>query len=266
MTFFCDTHCHLTLDAYQEDLEFVIEGARNHEVKKILVPGIDLESSRAAIKLANQFEFIYAAIGVHPHDAQYWKHHWCNELKEMASNPKVVAIGEIGLDFYRNYSPPAIQKYVFQVQLEIALELKLPVILHERNSADEMWPMILNATEQFTPNFQDVWGVLHSFSGTLAYAQKAICHGLLIGISGPVTYTKAVEKQQMTMELPLDRILLETDGPYLPPHPFRGKRNLPQYIPIIAEKIAQLKQCPIEQVRDVTTSNANSLFFWRSDH
>jgi TatD DNase family protein len=252
--------------AYQEDLEFVITEARNHQVNKILVPGIDLISSRKAIQLAEQHDFIFAAVGVHPHDAKYWEPDWLDQLSDMADHPKVVAIGEIGLDYYRNYSPAAIQEQVFQELLDLALTKKMPVILHERNSAQEMWPMIQRVADDFLESFQGDWGVLHSFSGTLKAAQDAIACGLLIGISGPVTYANALEKQQMTQQLPLNKLLLETDGPYLTPIPFRGKRNLPQYIPIIAAKIAQLQQCPLEQVRDSTTSAANSLFFWRSGH
>jgi len=253
------------MNAYHEDLESVINEARNHEVRKILVPGIDLKSSRAAIQLAEQYEGIYAAVGVHPHDAKEWEADWLPQFDEMANHPKVMAIGEIGLDFYRNLSPPDIQKKVFQMQLELSIKKNLPVILHERNSADELWPMLKNMVDSNSTALLANWGVLHSFSGPSHFAQAAIQIGLLIGISGPVTYANAVEKQQMTVDIPLEKMILETDGPFLSPHPFRGKRNLPQYIPLIAEKIANLKQCSLEQVRDTTTINANSLFIWRSD-
>jgi TatD DNase family protein len=265
MTYFCDTHCHLYMDAYAQDLDQVLEDARNHNVQRIVVPGVNLESSRQAIALAEKYECLYAAVGVHPHDAQYWQPGWKQEFIAMAKHPKVVAIGEIGLDYYRNFSPQAIQLHVYQQQLDIALESQKPVIFHERESAADMWKLIKARAAEFTETFQNNWGVLHSFSSTLQYALMALEYRLYLGISGPVTYKNAFEKQHIIDQMPLDAMLLETDGPYLPPHPHRGQRNEPQFIPIIAEKIAQLKQCSIDQVCEITTSNTNSLFFWRSN-
>ena len=265
MSHYCDTHCHLYMDAYASDLQQVIEDAWNQNVKTIVVPGIDLQTSRQAIELAEKYEPLYAAIGVHPHDAQNWKPNWHSELLSMAKHPKVVAIGEIGLDYYRNYSPRDIQQQVLQDQMVIALETGKPVIFHERDSAQDLWKFIDTMASDFKETFNRPWGVLHSFSSSLEYAYLAMETQLFMGISGPVTYKNALNKQNNVRELPLSAMVLETDGPYLPPHPYRGKRNVPQYIPIIAEKIAQLKACTLEEVRDITTDNANSLFFWRSN-
>jgi TatD DNase family protein len=250
------------MDQYADDLESVLTESQHQGVKNILVPGIDLESSRAAIKLADQHANIYAAVGIHPHDAQQWTPDSRQQLIELAAHPKVVAIGEIGLDYYRNFSPQDIQKTVLRSQLEIALAVKKPVIFHERESADALWQIIKDFSTAFMETFNVEWGVFHSFSGSLSYALRAIEHRLMIGVSGPITYKNALEKQDNVTQLPLETMLLETDGPYLPPHPFRGKRNLPQYIPLIAEKIAALKNCEIEQVRNITTANANKIFSW----
>jgi TatD DNase family protein len=265
MTTFSDTHCHLYMEHFGNELEQVLKNSRDQGVGNILVPGIDIKTSKAAIQLAECYENIYAAVGVHPHDADSVSTDWQVELVSLASHPKVVAIGEIGLDFYRKYSPADIQKTVFQAQLEIALQVHKPVILHERDSAEQIWEILSQYTTRFSNEFENEWGVFHSFGSTLEYAEKAIKHNLLLGISGPLTYKTAHLKRDIVAKTALEKLLLETDAPYLTPHPHRGKRNSPEYIPFIAEKIAEIKECKIEQVRDITSSNADRIFSWSSE-
>ena len=264
MAQFYDTHCHLYMEQFGNEIDQIIKNTQDQGVGNILIPGIDIETSKAAIALAEKYENIFAAVGVHPHDAEGVSTHWQEQLITLSSHPKVVAIGEIGLDFYRNYSPAEIQKEVFQTQLEIALQVHKPVIIHERDSALQIWEILSQYTDQFINAFENEWGVFHSFGSTLEYAQKTIQHQCLLGISGPITYKTANQKRDIVAKVPLTKILLETDAPYLTPHPHRGKRNSPEYIPYIAEKIAEVKECDIEEVRDITSSNADRLFTWRS--
>ena len=218
MAQYCDTHCHLYMDAYASDLQQVIDDAWNQQVQTIIVPGINLDTSRQAIALAEQFDHLYAAVGVHPHDAQRWQTDWYTELRELAKHPKVVAIGEIGLDYYRDFSPRDTQRQVLQHQLEIALECGKPVIFHERESAQDLWDMIDSMASDFINTFQRQWGVLHSFSSPLEYALRAIDQKLFLGISGPVTYKNAIAKQNVVCQLPLQSMLLETESAAIHPH------------------------------------------------
>ncbi|MBI9047786.1 MAG: TatD family hydrolase [Anaerolineaceae bacterium] len=266
MTSFYDTHCHLYMKHFGNEVDQVVQNTWNEGVSNILVPGIDIQTSKTAIKLAEKYEYVYAAVGIHPHDADSVPSDWQEQLIQLSAHPKVVAIGEIGLDFYRNYSPADIQKEIFQSQLEIALQVQKPIIFHERNSALEIWQILENFTERFISTFNKEWGVFHSFGSTMEFAMRAIENKLMIGVSGPITYKTAHEKRNVIAALPLTSLLLETDAPYLTPHPHRGKRNSPEYIPIIAEKISELKQCKIEDVGNITSSNADRLFSWRSVH
>jgi TatD DNase family protein len=264
MATFYDTHCHLYMNHFSDDLDQVLQDARNQDVGYILVPGIDIQTSKAAIALADKYDNVFAAVGVHPHDAKSVEPNWEDQIINLSAHPKVVAIGEIGLDFYRNYSPADIQYEIFQAQLELALRVNKPVIIHERDSAEKIWKILSQYVERFIHAFTDEWGVFHSFGSTMEYANKAIENKLLLGVSGPITYKTAQDKCTIFSEVPLANILLETDAPYLTPHPYRGNRNSPEYIPIIAEKIAELKKCEITEVRDITSTNADRLFTWRS--
>jgi TatD DNase family protein len=232
----------------------------------MLIPGIDLDSSQAALNLADQYAEIYAAIGVHPNCASSWDDDAFLALEQMSQHPKIVAIGEIGLDYYRRGAPVDLQKRVFREQLELARSLGLPVIIHNRESSVDVqeiltdWIQGLNNSEsQLTTRP----GVLHSFSGDMAQAQWAIERNFFVGINGPVTYKNAMQMQHVAREIPLDRLLIETDSPYLPPHHHRGERNEPAHVAIIAGKIAELRTVDIEDIAQATSDNAAILFGWR---
>ncbi len=266
-----DTHCHLYFDSFSEDLQAVLERARRAGVERFLVPAIDLETSRAALSLAQAEEDVFAAVGVHPNDAAAWEDAWLEPLREMAARPEVAAVGEIGLDYYRDYTPPAIQRRAFLRQLELAADLGLPVVIHSRNARGSAQAVddILDLLRDFlarrgadVPALEGRRGVLHSFSGSAAQAQRAIKMGFYIGITGPVTFKNAPDLQSVVRLLPPERLLIETDAPFLSPHPLRGRRNEPERVRLIAEKIAELKGLPPETVAETTTRNAARLFQW----
>jgi TatD DNase family protein len=263
-----DTHCHLNLDTFQDDLEALLERAWERGLRRILIPGIDVENSRSAVALAERHPNLYAAVGVHPGDASTWNDDTRLILADLASHPKVVAIGEIGLDFYRNRSPRPVQQSVFQEQLELAAELNLPVIIHNREALEETWSILVewqeHLIEQGSP-LADRPGVLHSYDGGLPEAQRAAEKHFFIGISGPVTFKNAQEKHAVAAGLPLEQTLIETDAPFLTPHPHRGRRNEPAYVALVAEKIAELHGQPVESVIQATWDNANHLFHWGAD-
>ncbi|MEJ2709598.1 MAG: TatD family hydrolase [Anaerolineales bacterium] len=262
---FVDTHCHLNFDSFENDRQEVLERARQAAVRRILNPGVDLASSRAAVELAQSNEQVYAAVGVHPNDALSWNEGTIDALEELAEHPKVVAIGEIGLDYYRERAPRDLQMEIFGQQLLLAERVGLPVVIHNREAtADilgmlEEWQMGLMAT---SPMLADRPGVLHSYSDNEANAMQAIDLNFFIGITGPVTFHNAPELQHVVTALPIERLLTETDAPFLTPHPHRGKRNEPAYVRIITEKIAQLRELPVEIVAEITENNAGRLFNW----
>ena len=260
-----DTHCHLDFDAFDVDREKVIERAKKSGLVKILNPGINVSSSRAAVELADQHPEVYAAVGVHPNDGLSWNSKSKDQLRNLAAHPKVVAIGEIGLDFYRDYTPKGMQEEILLEQLELAAELSLPVIIHSRDSIHEVidildpWCKKLSDSRTAMP---DRPGVLHSFSGDKNQAERAIKLNFFIGITGPVTFRNAQELQDLVIRLPLDKLLIETDAPFLSPHPRRGKRNEPANVALVAEKVAELHQEAYNNVTNITTANARKLFKW----
>jgi TatD DNase family protein len=262
---FVDTHCHLYFDLFQNDLQQVLDNARSEGVTRILVPGISVETSRQAVTLCEQNADLFAAVGVHPNDAMTWERHSLHMLKDLVSHPKVVAIGEIGLDYYRDHAPRDIQREVFQAQLDLAEETGLPVLVHNRNSWEDSWKMLQKWHEELISTRRPLAenpGILHSFDGNIDAARQAVQKNFYIGVGGPVTYTKAVDRQEVVSKLPLDSILLETDAPFLTPHPHRGKRNEPAYIPLIAKKIAELCKISLEDVAEKTTCSAKRLLKW----
>lgn len=260
-----DTHCHLNLTIFQEDLDETLARAWEQGVEKILVPGVDLETSRLALRLCEQHENLYAAVGVHPGDAGGWTDASLSSLRELARHPKTVAIGEIGLDYYRDRAPRPLQRSVFRAQLELAGELCLPVIIHNRESFADLWQDVTDWQDQVArhgSNPKQSPGVFHSFDGTLDEAQQIVEKGFFIGISGPVTYRNAHQKQEIGARIRLEHILTETDAPYLTPHPFRGRRNEPAYVALVAEKLAGLQGVAVETAAQVTGKNADKLFHW----
>ena len=268
-----DSHCHLNFNRFDEDREEVVARARQAGVGRILNPGIDLETSRQAIRLAETYSEVYAAVGVHPNDLITWADGTLAELRELAAHPKVAAIGEIGIDYYWDESPHDWQQQVFRQQLSLAGELGLPVVIHIRNKDDYQRLAIEDTFAILAEWHADLEragvplaggpGVLHSFSGDEADARRAVRLNFLIGVSGPVTFRNARELQQVAASLPLEALLIETDAPFLTPQPYRGQRNEPAYVRFVAEKIAELRGIDPEAVRNQTASNAERLFHWR---
>ncbi len=255
-----DTHCHLDFRDYDKDRPLVLARAWEVGIERILIPGIDLQSSRSAIRLAERYDEIYAAVGMHPNSAQKWDAHNLGLLDEMAAHPKVVAIGEIGLDYYRDRTPHPLQKRVFREQLELARQQNLPVVVHTRNTSNEDRTCITEALEILAES--QVSGVLHSFSGNLMEAKRTLDLGFFIGITGPVTYKNAAELREIVSAVPLDRLLIETDSPFLTPAPNRGKRNEPAFVRLVAEKISEIHNQPLKVVAEITAANARRLFQW----
>jgi TatD DNase family protein len=261
---YTDTHCHLDFDRFSEDRPQVLERAWKAGLVWILNPGIDLHTNQAAIQLANAYpQQISASVGIHPNFGQPWTADILPTLREQASQPVVVAIGEIGLDYYRQHTPFDQQRRMFEAQLTLAQEMALPVILHNRDSSQDLVQILKSWHQGLVETKHPLAerpGVFHSFSADQNTATAALEMNFYIGISGPVTFNNAVERKAITRNLPLDRLLLETDAPYLTPHPHRGKRNEPAYIPLIAEEIARLHQTSPNQVAEVTYTNACRLF------
>jgi TatD DNase family protein len=260
-----DTHCHLVRDEFDSDRADVLTRADQAGILPILIPGTDVPSSRQAVALAESSSRLYAAVGVHPHDAKTWGPESAGELAELAQSDVVVAIGEIGLDFYRDFSPRPLQREVFQAQLDLARELELPVIVHQRQAEDDVMSILL-AWHKSLPvgGLRRNPGVLHGFSGSQEIAQRAIEAGFYLGLGGPVTFKNAHDLRQMVPSLPLDRILTETDAPFLAPHPHRGKRNEPAMTRLVAQELSTLMESPLDVVAQVTSNNASTLFGW--DH
>jgi TatD DNase family protein len=252
-----DTHCHLNLDLFAPELPEILEKALAAGLSRILIPGINLSNSRTALQLAEQYPFLYAAVGVHPNDANTWNANTLAELQELAQHPKAVAIGEIGLDYYRQYSTHEQQKVILRQQLELSTKLNKPLVLHSRNATVEL----LMHLDQWLPGVP-FSGVFHSYEGTLETAQQIMQKGFFLGVTGPITFHNAKERQQLFSQLPVSALLLETDAPYLTPHPWRGKLNQPAYIPIIAQKLADLHNQSLDQIAMITTHNAHQLFQW----
>jgi TatD DNase family protein len=262
---FADTHCHLFLDPFKDDLDAVIERAQEQSIQRILVAGIDLETSQLAVELSEKHPPVYAAIGVHPNSGNSWNASTLKGLEILSIHPKVVAIGEIGLDYYRDRTSQELQNKIFNYQLDLAAECKKPVIIHSRSAIHDVLPVLRSwhsqlAAEKDFLSFSP--GVLHSYEGDTITAEKLINSNFLLGISGPVTYKSAKDKQKMVSEISLQHILIETDAPYLSPNPFRGKRNEPAYVILIAQKIAELHSTTLLEVAGTTSQNADRLFAW----
>jgi TatD DNase family protein len=267
-----DTHCHLTFHTFDGDRQEVLERAREAGVRRILNPGIDLPSSREAVALAESQPDVYAAVGVHPNDAQTWEDDTLDMLRTLGRHPKVAAIGEIGLDYYWEKTPHDLQQEVFRRQLELAAELTLPVVIHTRNQSAEDPAATIDALEilsewqaglvQQASPLAERPGVLHSFSGDEPAARRAIEIHFWIGITGPVTFRNAPDLQQLVANLPPERLLIETDAPFLTPQPYRGRRNEPAYVRYVAEKIGELQGQSLETIAQITTANAERLFHW----
>ena len=249
-----DSHCHLDMNAYHADLDEIISSAEKCGVNRIITIGIDLTSSRRAVELADQYPGVFATIGIHPHSAEEASDVVYQELKKLTSKPKVVGYGEIGLDYARMYAPKKNQLQVFARQLELARDLHLPVVIHDRDAHKDTL-MLLRQQGPFPAG-----GVMHCFSGDVAFAEEILALGFYISIPGIVTFKNAVDLQQVVREVPLTRMLLETDGPFLAPTPWRGKTNRPDYLLYTAGKVAELKNISVDEVARQTTNNTEKLF------
>ena len=250
---FIDSHAHIQLDRFDSDRSLVIERAKNSQVSIILVVGFDISTSHLAVELADRYDHIYATVGLHPHDAKRFTRQTLRENALLAEHPKVVALGEMGLDYHRNLSPKSVQKRVFEEQLDLATQLDLPIVVHNRNAFDDILSILENHS-------QLTGGVLHCFSENTKSMDRVIDVGFHIGIGGPITYKKSQDLKQVVKVMPADSFLIETDCPWLAPQLRRGKRNEPAYITEIATKIAELRQVTIESVGQTSSQNFRKLF------
>jgi TatD DNase family protein len=248
-----DTHVHLETEDFDRDRKEVIKKAIDAGIGYILTVGSDLDGCRRAVELSKSEPIIYASVGIHPHEVKYINSETYGEIKTLAKGKKVVAYGEIGLDYHYDLSPRESQRKSFREQIEIAKDLKLPIIVHSREARND----ILKILEE--SKAKEVGGIMHCFSGDIDMAKKAIDMGFYISIAGPVTFKKAERPKALVREIPIENILIETDSPYLAPEPFRGKRNEPSYLRYIAEAIAEIKGLSIEDVSRVTSYNAMKL-------
>jgi TatD DNase family protein len=250
---FIDTHCHLQFQQFDEDREVVIQRAIQNEIDAMLTIGTDLKSSRDAIALSKKFAVIFASVGIHPNDSSQMDISQINQLKNMADGKNSVAIGEIGLDYYRMVSPKETQQHLFKQQLKLAKELDLPVIIHNREAHSDLYNIL---SEQ---KAADVGGVIHSFSGDEDFLKSILNFNFYISFTGAVTF-KNTNYYKLIDLVPVQQLLLETDSPFVAPIPFRGKRNEPSYIKYTAEKIAKIKNISLSELADITSENAINLF------
>lgn len=263
-----DTHVHLQHPTYAEDLLAVLTRARQQGVQTCILPGSTLPDAQAAVALAERFAegpcALYAAVGIHPTDADTLTPATLARLRELARHPRVVAIGEIGLDYYWPQQPqrswpcaaPAQQRWALEQQLLLAAELGLPVIIHDRDAHEDTLAILGAWVHEDSTRT----GTLHAYAGGPTRLEQALALGFYIGMDGPVTYRKAHNLHAVAQAVPLERLLLETDGPYLPPHPYRGRRNEPAFLPLIAQQLAELRQVPVTEIAAASTHNASRLF------
>ncbi len=249
-----DTHCHLDMISSGAGITATITSAASKGVAPIITVGIDLESSKQAILLASRHESVFATVGIHPHNVQELSDSSYAELEKLCQAPKVVAYGEIGLDYVKQHAPQAVQREHYARQVDLAQKLKLPVVIHDREAHGDIL-QILAREAPFSAG-----GIMHCFSGDWSLARKVLDLGFIISIPGVVTFKTAVVMQEVAQKVPLDRLIIETDAPFLAPEPLRGKKNLPEYILYTAQKIAELRGISLEQLARTTTENAKKIF------
>ncbi len=257
-----DTHAHLNFKAFNQDLDEVINRAKKSGIEKIIIPGAKIDSSKKAVKIVQNYESCFAAVGIHPHHTDEFiklgKPKVAEELKKLINFKKVVAVGEIGLDYheYKNYPPISEETKKYQIellllQMEIAQEVNLPIIFHCRDAHDDQLDILKNLK---------LTGVFHCFGGEKKHLEKVLDMGFYVGFDGNITYSDSQNLQELVRLTPIDSILLETDSPFLTPDPFRGERNEPAYLTHIASLIAQIHKISLEKVSEITTQNALKLF------
>lgn len=250
-----DTHCHLNHSDFDGNLPQVLARAQEAGVRHIVCASYDLESSELAVKLAAEIKMVSASVGIHPHDADTFTPEAEEQLRTLASDRQnVVGIGETGLDYYRDLSPRDVQQTAFRRHIRLAKELDLPLIIHSRDAQEDVLRIL---AEEGLPTRG---AVMHCLPSDPHFAEKSLEMGCYVGIGGPVTFSNAAGLREIVAGLPLDRLLLETDAPYLAPHPHRGKRNEPSYLPLVARRIAEVKGVSAIEVAEITTSNARGFF------
>lgn len=250
-----DSHCHLNDKRFSQNVEQVIKKAKENGVKQFLVVGYDLFSSLKAVKLSEKYVEIYAAVGIHPSDIKKMKNHDLEEIEKLLKHKKVIALGEIGLDYYwdKDVNLQNQQKEFFVKQIQLANKYKKPILVHMRDASFDT----LEVLKSESPTFG---GIMHCYSGSAELVKEFIILGMYISLAGPVTFLNAKTPKEVAKIVPLDRLLIETDSPYLAPHPYRGQSNEPGYLYLIAEEIAKIKNIPLEDLKNKTTQNFKRLF------
>lgn len=251
---YIDTHVHLNADQYEEDLQEVINRALEANVTKMVVVGFDRNTIEKAMQLAADYPFIYAVIGWHPVDAIDCTEEDLQWIEELSANEKVVGIGETGLDYYWDKSPKDVQQALFRKQIRLAQKVKLPIIIHNREATEDVVRILHEEEAHLTG------GIMHCYGGSVETAKQCIDMNFMISLGGPVTFKNAKKPKDVATEIPLEHLLIETDAPYLAPHPHRGKRNEPALVTLVAEEIARLKGISVEEVAAATTQNAKKFF------
>ena len=248
-----DSHTHIQLSQFDRDRYDVLQRAKSAGIEQILVIGFDLKTSQQAVELAMNTENLWATVGMHPHDAKDLTNTAMDTFRRLADHPKVIALGEMGLDYYRDLSPRSIQKTAFEQQLDLAEEFDMPIIVHNREAYHDILPILRSRKGRIV-------GVLHCFSGDIDIMKQTLDIGFYIGIGGPVTYKKSDDLQTVAKQVPANRLLIETDCPWLAPQFRRGKRNEPSYVISVVERIAELRGMPTEEIGQITTQNFVTLF------
>lgn len=249
-----DSHAHLDSKEFDKDREEIVKSFKDLGIEYTIVPAANMKSSNKIVKLIKEYDELYGAVGVHPHDTKDMKIEDIEELFKLSEEEKVIAIGEIGLDYYYEYTDREIQKKWFREQIKLAKKIGLPIIVHEREAAKDVFDIISSEYDE------TLKGVIHCYSGSLEMAKKYIDLGFFISFAGPVTFKNAIKPKEVAKDIPLDRLLVETDSPYLTPVPFRGKRNNPTYVKYVAEEIAKLKDISLEELEKITNKNTKILF------
>ncbi|MGD1006105.1 MAG: TatD family hydrolase [Ignavibacteriaceae bacterium] len=251
---FIDTHAHLFYPNFNEDVDEVISRAKDAGVHNIIVPATDVESSHKVIKLVEKYDFIYGAVGIHPHDTKDWQNSLIDEIEELAKHEKIVAIGEIGLDYFYDFAPKDKQMEAFKAQIDLALKINKPVIIHTRDADDDMMNVIRSYKDS------GLKAQFHCFNGTLRNAKELVRLNHFISFTGNITFKKSDSLRDIAANLSLESIMLETDSPFMTPEPFRGKRNEPANVKLVAEKLAEIHHLTVEDVGRLTSYNVFRMF------
>lgn len=249
---FFDTHAHLLDERFDEDREKLIQELPDNDIANVVESSADLANSIKAAALAREYSMIHAAVGIHPHSASEWDDGTEVKLRKLLQEPKVVAVGEIGLDYHYTFSPREIQKQVFEKQIQLALDTDYPIVVHSREATAD--------TLEILKRYPKVRGELHCFSGSAETAKELVKMGFYIAFGGALTFKNARKTLEAAQAVPLEKLLIETDCPYMTPVPFRGKRNEPSYVKYVAEKLAEVKNVSVEEIAQVTMENGKRFF------